>query len=118
MSTPRTFDLWISAEHWVKGQWNPIDDVVDIKATLQDGTAWVATVCSYKHVETLRSKWSESGECLRGQYVWASNLILAVDTSRQTIEATLADLLANGEFENALSPSNQRRQSVLNDPSA
>ena len=104
MNIPRLSDLWISAEHWVKGQWNPIDDIVDIKATLQDGTSWVATVCSYKHVETLRSKWSESGECLNGQYVWASNLILAVDTSRQTIEAMLTNLLVNGEFKNALSP--------------
>jgi len=104
MSTSRLFDLWISAEHWVKGQWNPTDDIVDIRATLQDGTGWVASVCSYKHVETLRSKWSASGDCLKGQYVWAANLILAIDTSRPTIEAMLKDLLVTGEFKNALSP--------------
>jgi len=96
--------LWISAEHWAENQWTPDDDIVDIKVTLQDETCWIATVCSFQHVNTLKLKWSESGECLSGRYLWAANLILAADTSRSTIETMLQNLLVNDEFRYALAP--------------
>src|SRR5687767_10915460 len=92
MHTPAITNLWISAEHWPEEQWTPADAIVDIKATLHDGTSWVVTVCTFAHVNTLTSQWAKSGECLNGQYLWAANLILATSTSRSAIEAALEDL--------------------------
>ena len=58
--------LWISAENWNPGQWMPEDDCVDVLATLDDGSRWSATICSFEHVGTLRKKWQASGEYLSG----------------------------------------------------
>jgi len=95
-------NIWISAEHWAECEWNPDDEIVDVIVTLADGSRWVATVCSFKHVQTLTSRWSNSGECLGGRYLWAKNLILVTSTSRSTIEETMFDLVRSGEFESAL----------------
>ena len=102
MTSTCIINLWISAEHWDIDTWAPDDDIVDIVATLKNGDRWAATVCSYKHVQTLRAKWESSGECLGGRYLWAARLILSIDTSRESIEKMLNDLIANGEFESAL----------------
>lgn len=94
--------IWISAELWPEGEWDPDDSIVDVDVTLADGSRWTATVCSFRHVQTLVSTWSKSGECLAGRYLWAKNLILVADTSRTTIEDTMKDLIKNDEFESAL----------------
>lgn len=94
--------LWLSSDCWEEGSHKPEDDCVDVAVTVADGTRWVATFCSFQHVQTLRSRWARSGECLSGRYVWMTNMILVVDTSRQTIEHVIQDLLASGEFKRAL----------------
>jgi hypothetical protein len=95
------FSVWISAEHWAPGQWQPDNDAVDVQVTLVDGTRWVATFCAYKYVDTLRTQFASDGECLGGRYLWIADLVLVEDTSRGTIEAVVQDLLRSGEFEGA-----------------
>jgi hypothetical protein len=102
MSSTNFGTIWIDAEHWAEGEWDPANEIVDVTVTLTDGSRWAATACSFKHVQTLTSRWSHSGECLGGGYLWAKNLILVKDTSRASLEETMMDLLKNGEFESAL----------------
>jgi hypothetical protein len=97
------FQLWIEAEHRAPGEWEPDDDVTDAIVTLADGTRWVATLCAFAHVATLRANCVSSGECLGGKYLWASDLILIDDTSRSSIETVIRDLLAVGDFQSAFS---------------
>ena len=97
------FEVWIEAEHWGPGVWQPRDDVTDAIVTLADGTRWVATSWAFAHVETLRRNCAASGECLGGKYLWASDLILVDDTSRPSIEAVVRDLLVSGELRSAFS---------------
>jgi len=63
----------------------------------------VATFCAFAHIATLRRNCVESGECLGGKYLWASDLILIDDTSRPSIEAAIQDLLTSGDLESAFS---------------
>jgi hypothetical protein len=94
-------ELWIEAEHWAPGLWQPVDDVTDAIVTLVDGTRWIATFCAFAHILTLRQNCADNGECLGGKYLWASDLILIDDTSRPSIEAAVQDLLRTGEFRSA-----------------
>jgi hypothetical protein len=94
-------NLWLSCEEWTESGADPEDEIIDVLATLSDGSRWSATICTYKHVESLRKISLLSGECLSGKYFWAANLILAADTLRPTVEALIADLLATKEFYNA-----------------
>lgn len=98
------FLLWIEAEEWAPGQWNPADDVTDVVVTLPDGSRWVASFCAFGHLATLRANCAASGENLGGRYLWASDLVLVDDTSRASIEAVVRDLLANDELTSAFSP--------------
>ncbi|WP_090446051.1 hypothetical protein [Duganella sp. CF458] len=115
MSTVKIDNIWIDAEHWAEGEWRPDDEIVDVLVTLIDGSRWEATTCSFKHVQTLTSRWSRSGECLGGRYFWAKNLILVTDTSRTTIEQTILDLIENGEFECAMAKINLEPNELKND---
>ena len=95
--------MWIEAEHWAPGDWNPSDDVTDVIVTFDDGSRWVATFCTFSHLPKLRQNCAENGECLSGKYLWASDLILVDSTSRESIETVIHDLLAQGEFKSAFS---------------
>ena len=81
------FSVWISAETWAPGEWQPANNATDVMVTLSDGTRWTATFCSYQYVDTLRVKYAADGECLGGRYQWMVNMVLVEDTSRATTEA-------------------------------
>lgn len=104
MPDSSSFQLWIEAEDWAPGEWDPADDVTDAIVELADGTRWVASFCTFGHVAQLRANCAESGECLGGKYLWASDLILVDDTSRSSLEAVVRDLLAADELRSAFSP--------------
>jgi hypothetical protein len=95
------FLLWIEAEEWPAGEWDPADDVTDAVVTLGDGSRWIASFCAFAHVATLRRRCAESGDNLAGRYLWASDLILVEDTGRPTLEAVVRDLLARGDLPSA-----------------
>ena len=101
--TDDAFELWIEAEEWPAGEWQPEDAVTDVALTLADGSRWIATFCAYGHVEALRRACATSGENLGGKYLWASDLILIDDTTRPSIEAVVRDLVAAGDVPSAFS---------------
>lgn len=92
--------IWIEDEH-VRTVPDPKDGNSDVVVTLEDASRWAATFMTYRNVETLRRKNTTTGECLAGQYLWASNLIVVEEISRPAIEAVVADLRATLEFERA-----------------
>ena len=98
---PQSFLLWLEAEEWPAGEWEPADSVTDVVVTLTDGSRWVAAFCAFAHIPTLRQACVESGENLGGSYLWASDLILVDDTSRASIEAVVRDLMEKGELASA-----------------
>ena len=96
-------DIWIEAEEWPAGEWEPRDAVTDVVVTLGDGTRWVATFCAFAHLATLREACAATGENLGGKYLWASDLILVDDTSRDSVAAVVADLVKAGDVPSAFS---------------
>ena len=98
-----SFELWIEAEEWPEGEWDPADAVTDVVVTLGDGSRWIATCCSFAHVEQLRRNCAESGENLGGRYLWASDLVLVDDTSRPTLTLVVDDIVASGDLPSAFS---------------
>jgi hypothetical protein len=104
MTTDLPYSVWIEAEHWPAGEWTPDDDATDVVVTLPDGTRWVASFVAYRHVATLTARNRESGECLGGRYLWASDLVLIDSTDRASVEAVVADLLQDGGFDTAFTP--------------
>jgi hypothetical protein len=91
--------VWIEAEHWAPGQWVPQDTNSDVLVTLADGSQWAATFFSYQNIQTLRDGNRASGECLGGRYLWASDMILIEEVTRERVEEVVADLIASGDFQ-------------------
>jgi len=95
------YSVWIEAETWSPGQWVPRNANSDVVVTRPDGSVWTATFFSYENIAALRLKNQETGECLNGRYMWATNMILVDEITRARVEEVVADLVATGEFERA-----------------
>lgn len=95
------YSIWIEAEEWGEGAWDPSDEASDVVVTFADGRRWIASFVAYGHVPTLVARNRESGDNLGGRYLWASDLVLVDAISRDSIEAVVADLLRDGGFESA-----------------
>ena len=93
------YSLWIEAEEWLPEDWTPVDTNSDVHVAFENGTRWVATFFSYQNILSLAEKNRTTGECLRGKYCWATDMILVDEVSRTRIEEVVAHLLAEGEFE-------------------
>lgn len=97
------YSIWIEAEDWGEGAWDPSDEASDVVVTFADGRRWIASFVAYGHIPTLVARNRESGENLGGRYLWASDLVLVDAVSRDSIEAVVADLIRDGGFESAFS---------------
>jgi len=95
------YRIWIEAEAWVPDSWHPLDTNSDVIVTFADGSRWVASFFSYANVATLVASWKQTGECMHGSYVWASDMILIDEVSRPQIEKVVINLLETGLFKNA-----------------
>jgi hypothetical protein len=99
MPQPRCYTLWIEAEEWAPGEWTPADDNTDVIVTFDNASRWGASFFTYANIHTLTEKNRRTGECLRGAYFWASDLVLIDEVSRPRIEEVVHHLIQNGEFE-------------------
>lgn len=95
------YRLWIEAEAWVPGSWEPLDTNSDVIVTFADGSRWAASFFTYATIATLVAGWKQTGECLHGAYVWASDMILIDEVSRSQIEKVVIDFLEMGIFRDA-----------------
>ena len=92
------YEVWIEAECWEEGTWTPEVCNTDVVVTFEEGSAWAATFFSYANILSLAKKNQQTGECLSGKWFWASNMALVDTTTRAIIEAVIADMLAEDEF--------------------
>ena len=80
---------------------NDIDsenDNVDIEVKFQDGSSYVATFFTLINIQSLLNKYANSGECFNGLYHWCANMIIINEITIKSIELTVSDLIATGEF--------------------
>jgi hypothetical protein len=94
------YAIWVEAEVW-PDQWVPSNTNSDVVVTRDDGSIWTATFFSYENIAALRLKNQETGECLNGRYMWATNMILVDEVTRTRVEEVVADLVATHKFESA-----------------
>jgi hypothetical protein len=90
--------LWIEAECWAEGSWDPLDSNSDVVVTLADESRWSATFLTYANVATLVASSKHTGECLAGAYLWVEDMILIDEVSRPRIGQIVSDLIAAGDF--------------------
>jgi hypothetical protein len=95
----QNYYIWIEAEQWASGEWNPADCNSDVIVSFEEGAEWAATFFTYKNISTLVEKNRLSGECLQGGYFWASGMIFVDEISRERIQEVVDHLLDEDEFE-------------------
>ncbi|WCN37017.1 hypothetical protein [Aneurinibacillus uraniidurans] len=95
----KCYSIWIEAEQWAEGEWNIYDGNTDVIVTYQDGSRWIASFFTYRNIQTLTEKNRNTGECLRGGYFWASDMVLVDECSRNRIEEIVNHLIEEKEFE-------------------
>ncbi len=82
---------------------DPISDNVDVEVIFDDGSRYVGTFFTLENIQSILENYQQSGECMKGFYFWATNMILIRRLSRENIAKVVADLICNGEFEIAFS---------------
>jgi hypothetical protein len=82
---------------------NRADDNVDAEVILKNGDRYVATFFTLKNIESLMKKYRDTGECNRGQYFWAADLVVVSEITEEIVHDTIADLIRTGEFTKAFS---------------
>ena len=100
VSEVQNYYVWIEAEQWAPGEWEPSDCNSDVMVSFEKDGEWVATFFTYKNLSTLAKKNARTGECLNGKYFWATNMILVDELSRERVEEVVSHLISEGEFEN------------------
>ncbi len=92
------YTVWIEAEMWRAGQWNPVDDNSDVIVTFVDRSRWVMTFYSYANIASLIKHNQQTGECLGGKYFWGSDMFLVDEVSRSRIEEVVGHLINKDRF--------------------
>lgn len=85
---------------WVEDDFgiDPSDDNVDVLVDFETGDRYSATFFTPQNITTLLDRYSESGECAGGLYVWAVHMIVIERLTKANVERAVADLIANDEF--------------------
>ncbi|MDQ0194231.1 hypothetical protein [Paenibacillus wynnii] len=90
--------VWIEAEIWPVGSWDCKDKNSDVIVVFPDRSKWIATVFTYRNIETLRQKNIQTGECMNGAYFWSSDMVLVDIISRERIEQLIEHLIKHDNF--------------------
>ncbi|MDW7673989.1 MAG: hypothetical protein SCK28_05575 [Bacillota bacterium] len=90
--------IWIEIEETSDeiDQFNCNSDVI---VKFNGGNRWIATFITYKNIEKLVRDNRVSGECMKGQFFWASNMLLVESIDRKSVEKVVQYLLTKKDFE-------------------
>lgn len=80
---------------------DPHRDNVDVEVHFEDGRRYTATFFTLESIRSVMKAYEKSGECAGGLYFFATDMILVRKLTEETIERTVADLIANDELEAA-----------------
>lgn len=83
--------------------WDPIDDNIDVVITLSGGDRYKATFFTIANIGTLFAQNKRTGECAKGLYLWASDMLLVETLDDETLRIAIDDLIKSGELEAACS---------------
>lgn len=76
---------------------NPLNDNIDVYVTVGD-KKYFATFFTVNNIITIMNKYQKSGECLNGQYFWATNMCIITSIDKHAIENSIYDMLKTNEF--------------------
>jgi len=82
---------------------DPRQGNVDVEVVFDDGARYMATFFTLENIQKLMEEYEQSGECMKGFYFWATDMILVRRLSRERISKVVGDLIGKGEFEKAFS---------------
>jgi hypothetical protein len=111
------FTLWLEFEHvdyssrwsseidaFITGvDWNRENEACNVIVDLPDGRRYGINVWTYAFLTTVVAMDAESGHNLYGTYQKPPDLFVK-ELTRECIEATIADLLKDGNLEDVLNP--------------
>ena len=92
--------IWIENEALSKeNRASEYDGITDVIVTLDDDSKWFASFFSYQEIASIVEKNKQTGECLSGKYLWATDLVMTDEVSRARIEEVVSHLLCEDPLE-------------------
>jgi hypothetical protein len=85
------------------------DANVDVVVEFASGRRFGATFFTLDNLKHLMERYTQSGECAQGLYVWAAEMIVIRSVTYEAIQTAVADLIETGEFRRAFRDLTQPR---------
>ena len=90
-------DINVTIENYIDKNYE--DDNCDVIVMFNNGDRYIASFFTFKNIDTLRKKFLESGECLKGKYFWSSDMFLIDNLKTDNVKSVVKHLIENNEFQ-------------------
>ena len=89
----------VTVFHDYPGQHSPAcEETIDVYVRTDSGSGYSGVLATVRNLESLFRKFSKSGECANGTYVYIMNLVILEVITRETVSKVIADLVATGDI--------------------
>ncbi|MEP1033074.1 hypothetical protein [Ekhidna sp.] len=100
--TARKFEIELIGEIF-----HPDNDNIDVFVRFDNGEEFVGSFFTLNNIQELMKQKNLSRENVNGLYFWSSDLIIIEELSEENIELSIYDMLKEGGFYSAFSPTNK-----------
>lgn len=80
---------------------NVENDNIDVVVRMPGGETRTVTFFTVANIVSIMNRYKSTGECLSGRFFWASDLVIAEDLKRETIESIVVEMIKSGEYAKA-----------------
>lgn len=78
---------------------NPLDDNIEVRVKFANGEIYDASYFTLANLHTIMNRHATTGESAGGLYFWWPHMVIVRELTRESIEASINDLLKEDEFE-------------------
>ena len=94
------------ADDWKLSLLTGVDDIAerpcDFEVEFDDGRRYGGVVATLEQLRAMMTQWRSTGECLNGQFIWISNLVIVERLDPDLLVEVVKDLVRSGEISAAL----------------
>ncbi|MEM6643564.1 MAG: hypothetical protein AAF616_11345 [Bacteroidota bacterium] len=87
--------------------WNTQDDNIDVFVRFKNKEEFVGSFFTLENIQRLIKEKSVSKENVSGLYFWSSDMIIIEELTEENIKLSIYDMLKEGTFFSAFSPTNK-----------
>ena len=103
MEKTQITSIWYESDEWAE-PYDENDSNMDVIFALSDGTKWIVTFFTYQNILSLSRKNKTTGECLKGLYFCATDMVLIETLTKDNVVNVLNEMIRENEISTYCTP--------------